>query len=306
MLKNLFWKRLLAGLFDYTALCALFQGVLSYFLDDSIALAALCALPFFFLVNALLLSVWKTTLGHALFGLQLTDPKGEKLSFLAACKSYFVKGSKPSLSSAWKTFFGKDQNFLWRNKPLKWPIRAIAAILIFFSISSLPVTGGMMEIRTALMQHVLMTGWVQYNSSEGRFSIHFPSKPKLSATEVPIEDTNQSLRINEFVSSPSKELSYTISYTDLPSKWTAYGSRLLLKETLKIMLENHPGLHLLNQEFNVYSGYRVLDYKALNGKEQIEGRLILVGNKLYRLTVAHPKDSSCEEQIQQFMSSLKI
>ena len=72
------------------------------------------------------------------------------------------------------------------------------------------------------------------------------------------------------------------------------------------MVKHTEGAQLIDKEFTMHGNHRVLDYRMIQGKEEMHGRLIIVGRMLYKLTVTYPETKAEDSQIAPFLDSFEV
>lgn len=159
------------------------------------------------------------------------------------------------------------------------------------------------EVAVQYEQQVAGAGWVQYIHDEGKFSVNFPKKPELDVKtyEVPNGDP---INMNEYKA--EKEAGFSVSYLELPKKWRLFSSNTLLKGAIKVVQEHMPGTELVEKTIVKHKNYPAMDFKMKEGENLIEGRLILVGNTLYRLMVVYYPDTPRDLQHETFLNSFEL
>ncbi len=283
-----FLRRFLARVFDYG---------LFYFITVFISLI----LPFemeskFFLLWALfipvvwapiemvLLYTWQTTVGKKLFGLVL-----------------------PHLS--WKENFKRAFFFKKTQKPESRPIgikRYFIALMLACSAGSALFLGDhISEAAVKYEQSMTAHGWVQYVSDAGHFQVQFPKKPVEQDVKHFESLNGDPLQINE-CKAPHKEAEFSVSYLDLPKKWKLFSAPTLLKGAMKVVHEHLNGAELIEKKLVKHKNYPAMDFKMKKEEKEIEGRLILVGNTLYKLWVVYAPDTPREQQHEIFVGSFTI
>lgn len=148
--------------------------------------------------------------------------------------------------------------------------------------------------------------WVQFSPADKRFSIEFPKSPKEASRQIEIPSANQSLDYREMRAEES-EVSYAVSYIDFPRKWRLVGANTLLKKSLAILVEHEAeGMKLVSQQVSTHNGLPALDYVVKHGEREIQGKLILSGTTLYRLTATYLPAKASLVQHAQFVSSFNL
>jgi hypothetical protein len=99
---------------------------------------------------------------------------------------------------------------------------------------------------------------------------------------------------------------YSISYLELPRKWKIAGASRLLQGALDLIIEHIPGAKLLYKNMTKHKSFKALDFHFSQGEEDVQGRLILVGMTLYRLTVVYPPSLAHQLQKTEFLDSFEV
>jgi hypothetical protein len=279
-------KRVLARLFDYGFfyLCSILLSLmLPIELDEKFYLLFALAVPFCWIPFEIsCLRYAGTTPGKKLFGL-----------------------SFPKLS--WRKSLQQTLLLKGRERPIAQTIplsRYILALLITCGAAS-ALFKGQTILKVAIHYEEQVTGnhWVQYVSDDGRFSVQFPKRPKVESTTYDAP-SGESVNMNEYKA--EKEASFSVSYLDLPKKWRLFSSPTLLKGAMNVVLEHTPGAQLIEKKLVKHKNYPALDFRMKEGENEVEGRLILVGNTLYRLMVVYYPDTPREEQHAMFVQSFEL
>jgi uncharacterized RDD family membrane protein YckC len=287
--------RALARFCDYS-LCFLALGAITLFLPYFY-----CPLFYYYLaaatpvlwapLDALLISRWGRTPGLALFGLSVADAKGSHLSYVSALRrALFLPGRSSAI----------------RQKSLSWK-RKFGALLAASAFVSAAIYGNILALwSVGLEKGFSQSGWVQYASREAGFHIAFPSDPETASRELVIPDSGKVLSYMEITSNEGRKVHYSVSHLELPRKWRLAGNTTLLKGVLDLLVKHAEGSQLLEKEFKMHAGHRVLDYRMKAGDEEVRGRLIIVGGTLYKLTITYPAALAKEIQENPFLDSFEI
>lgn len=162
------------------------------------------------------------------------------------------------------------------------------------------------DVQQELTKIEKIDNWVQFSPADKRFSIEFPKSPKEGSKLIEIPSANQSLDYKEMRADES-QVSYAVSYIDFPRKWRLVGSNTLLKKSLAILVEHEAeGQKLVSQQITTHNGLPALDYVVSHGKQEIQGRLILSGTTLYRLTATYLPANASLVQHAQFVSTFNL
>lgn len=152
-------------------------------------------------------------------------------------------------------------------------------------------------------QQVAGSGWVEYLSENGKFSVHFPKKPEIVEKQVEVPNGDP-INLSEFKA--VKDAAFSVSYLDLPKKWRLFSSNTLLKGAMNVVHEHMQGTELTDKKIVKHKSYPAMDFKMKDGENHIEGRLILVGNTLYRLMVVYYPDTPRDLQHEIFVNSFDL
>jgi hypothetical protein len=279
-------KRFLARFFDYGLFyfCSIFASQMTPLdVDEKFYFTFGLALPFVWApIEAFLIKKWGTTPGKKLFG--MTIPA---ITWKESFKRAF--------------FLGKRERVIFRPITL-W--RYVVALMIACSAgSSLFYGKDLFEAPIHYEQKMTDHGWVQYTAEDGRFSVNFPKKPQNLSTTVEVPNEGP-INLSEF--KVEKDASFSVSYLDLPKKWKIFSSNTLLKGAMKVIHEHMPGTELLDKTIVKHKNYPAMDFKMKEGENEIEGRIILVGNTLYRLMVTYYPDTPRSQQHHTFVESFDL
>lgn len=240
-------------------------------------------------VEAILLSSWGTTPGKLLFGVVVRDESGNKLSFLQSLQRAFFFGKRPGSIQYKKKIHG------WRY--------LIALVVTISCASSLFLGKGLTDV--AVQFEKRMVGeWIQYASDDGRFTVNFPKQPKVEAHSYEVPDSQQSLEMSELKA--KSDAVFSVSYVELPKKWRIFSAGTLLKAAMEVVRAHTPDAELLDTNRIKHKDYPAMDFRMKEGENEIEGRLILVGSTLYKLTVTYPPKASHEMQHETFLNSFEL
>ena len=287
------WFRSLARFCDY-CLFYLVAGAITlslpYFYPPFFYYFLAIATPLLWIpLEAFLISKWGTTPGKALFGLSVQSAEGFKLSYSKALK--------------WSAFLPGRSGSVHQRKT------SVKRKLCGFVISSLfilsAIYGNALALWSVGLEKGNLSGWVQYSSEEAGFKVAFPKDPEYASKELVIPDSGKILNYEEITSQEGKKVSYSVSHLKLPGKWTWAGKTTLLKGVLDLIVKHEEGAQLLDKQFKTHGNLRVLDYRMLHGKEEMQGRLIIIGRMLYKLTVSYPVAKADESQIDPFLDSFE-
>jgi hypothetical protein len=292
-----FYTRL-AKLTDYClfyCLLAFTISCLPYFLSLYFYLGLILTIPVLWVpIEALLVSRYATTPGLALFRAKVHTEIGGHLTYGEAFRRAL------SIKKRSGVVFQKGMSF--KRKLIAF---IISAATIFAAIFGKPLTYYTMGLDTKIRNS---EGWVQYYSMTRGFTVNFPDQPQEEVKQLEIPDSGKVLDYQEVSIQPKKDVLYSVSYMELPSKWRWAGSNTLLKGALDLYVKYNPIVsEVLNREIFLYQNHRALDFHLKQGDNEVQGRFVLVDNTLYKLTVVYP--SSLREDVkegQPFLDSFDL
>lgn len=290
------WFRLLARVCDY---CLFFLAssavtfLLPFFYGPFFYYYLALAIPLLWApLEALLINKWGTTPGKALLGLSVRDALGFKLPYFLSLKRALFLPSRPGTLLQKKTS--------WARKLCA--IVTSAAFLVSGMYSNALTMWGM-----GLNRGISPEEWVHYTSAYAGFKVSFPTDPQEASKELVIPGSGKVLNYEELTSVEGNKVHYSVSYMELPRRWRLAGDAALLKGVLDVMVKHTEGSELVEKGFNKFDGYRVLDFRMKEGTDQEEkGRLLIVGQTLFKLSIAYPPSYSEKMQESPFLNSFEV
>ncbi len=291
-------KTTLIRLIDYS-IFYLFITISSLFLPISLndyfyGISALAVPVLWAPLEALFLRVWGTTLGNALFDRAIRNEEGGKLTFWQGLKRAF--------------FFGKYKAGPVIHQEFSWGHRILILGISLFSIFSVVSETGAKKMVFNFEKNV-HGDWNRFYSAEGKFSVAFPTDPLLETNQLEIESANRTIDYNEYKSihKENEDISYAVSFIDLPKKWRFFSANTILKGAMSVIMDNEVESKLIEKNFSSYHGIPALDYHLKNNYDQeTQVRLVLVGSRLYKLTVTYPTSMAAELHPSEFLESFHL
>lgn len=286
--------RALARFCDYCLFYLALSAVtlfLPFFYGPFFYYALALAVPLLWVpIEAFLISRWATTPGKALFGLSVRGAIGFDLPYAAAIKwSCFLPGSSGTV---------RQQSISWKRK-----LSGFAASSLFIMAA---IFGNVLAMwSVGLGQGVSSDGWVQYASSDSKFQVSFPSDPEHESKQLVIPKTGKVLDYQE-ISTEKRKVVYSVSHMELPSKWRLAANTTLLKGVLDAIVKYSDDNKLIQKEFTYHQNKRALNFKMKQGDEEVRGRLIIVGKRLYKVTIAYPQSRADEMQENPFIDTFVV
>ncbi len=293
--------RLLAKALDYT----LFYTFL-YILDFPLLVNCLLflTLPILFApIEAVFLSLFKTTIGKWLCGLSLSKRISIKKALTSSLKKgiltlplffpplniffsrFYLKETAPHFEKRWQVAPDVSLIKRKRNKHLRnIAILACSAFMLhaFSPISYSSFTKKAFDIES----------WVEVKDDHLKFSVFFPEEPKISGKKLEVKEHNTTLDVKEY--HHKSHVNYSLQSTKVPSTWTLLGSKYLLNALGK-QIETHQG-KFIESKIGKHGKHPALHYLVQNHDGgQTKGVLILIKKTVYRLEVSAKKNLSKEE-----------
>jgi uncharacterized RDD family membrane protein YckC len=289
------WFRVLARICDYCLFfltASVITLVLPFFYGPFFYYYLAIAIPLLWApLEALLISKWGTTPGKALLGLSVRDAVGFKLPYSLSLKRALFLPSRPG------TLLQKKTSWL----------RKLCAIVTCASFLLFGIYGNVLTFWTmGLNQAISPEDWVQYTSDYAGFKVSFPTNPEESSKELVIPDSGKILSYEELTSAENDKVHYSVTHMEIPRRWRLAGDATLLKGVLDVMVKHTDGAELIEKDFNKFGGYRVLDFRMKQGAEEVKGRLLVVGQTLYKLSIIYPPSHAEKMQASPFLDSFEV
>jgi len=310
--NSLLIRRIAARLIDYLLI---YMGSSLFFTWPPLALIAL---PLLFIPFEIIFTkLFATTPGKACFGLRVTTPSGEKLSWAQSAMRGLLKNDLLPVGIIRALILLIRKKDFLATTPFEQTVTQVKkgrrSFLIGAAALTLSIGGAtyMSPIGTAIQEQGafihnvgLDSSWKSVDIDE--FTIKFPKKPEETATEIPISG-EEPLEIREHKVESREDIVYSVSYTNLPKSALKWKDGLILKGVSKIIAK-HLNLSLLEKQLNYSLPHPALDFVMQKGSRLIKGRLILIDGKLYKVEVSYPQDQEEKalETAQAFINSFKI
>ena len=128
--------------------------------------------------------------------------------------------------------------------------------------------------------------WEAFTPEDQRFSVKFPAEPVKSKKGMNIANTH--IEFQEY-SAEVKDSLYAVSYLDFPGKWRFLGTNKLLTKIFEVLVQQEQNMErVFKQELSKHNGYSALNYHYKESGKEVRGKLIIVGNTLYRISITAP------------------
>lgn len=313
-------SRIVAKLLDYSWLLALllfFIGKDNFsFFSISIAIIALPVL--FIPIEAILIKLFKTTLGKIVFGISydkhptLSDAfsiafkKGMLILplFLPPFNVFFTwiyyKELKTFQISRFDEMNGCKIVSLKQSKLKTICLVLLVATLSFFTFLPDMAFTQVNKVTPYTQSFVIKcrgiglfkpSDWIEVKSDKQSFIAMFPEKPKFEMTNFDVPKSDQTLTYMEHQGG-TDTTTHTIGSLELPKTWTKWGASNVLKGAIKFLAEDAT---ITSKEKSSHENYPALTYKLQKGDHIIIGKLVLVDSTLYKLEVDYDHMPTDEE-----------
>jgi hypothetical protein len=153
---------------------------------------------------------------------------------------------------------------------------------------------------TAILRSLPELRWKKLTSTEGRFSVLMPGKPKAESQSPVINGGKMEAHSFSVFSRTGAE--FTISYVDAPVLATAVAGERMLDAQRETLTQGDES-RLLSAEKLTVSGYSGRQYKAIvEDGSQVDEKVYLVNRRLYILFVVHDRGKD-EDDVKKFFDS---
>lgn len=245
-------------------------------------------IPIFFVpIEALLLSTWGTTVGKYFFKMRVEED-GKKLSFGQAFKRALFLGNRPG------TLVQLEMN----SKKKAFSVLALIVLMCASAVGTM-FKDFTFNFETVERNHA----WVHHYAEEAGFEVDFPHEPELDSKKV--QHSRGSIQYKEY-SAEKNNVFYSVSYMDFPSKWKWFGTKTLLKKAVDLIVDNTKDAKLQNKKLSSHKGHNAIDFSYMQGEMEVKGKLVLQGNRLFKLTVAYPATLTPQLSEDQFLQSFDL
>lgn len=300
-----------------------------FMVPDLIYLISALSLPLFFIpLETLYLKFFGTTPGKALLGIHIRKANGEKLSLKEAFKRSFKVAfcglgfGIPFVNIICIYFYFKNlrkkedrEVYVSLKRSTRTWISLALFILIALPAGVPSIQDRFFDPSTPLFSDMLRQGefhlaenlrWKKFTAPQGDFTINFPKQPKEESRKLPIPNSKNTLPYTEFQCTHSASgTNYSISYTVLPSKWLKYSSSLVLKGSLRFINKHVEKSRIIDKRVHKFKSLPALDYVLFNGEVEQRGKLILLGDRLYKIEVTYNPSQkiALEKTLNAFLNS---
>ncbi|MGQ4649084.1 hypothetical protein [Lyngbya aestuarii] len=149
--------------------------------------------------------------------------------------------------------------------------------------------------------------WQEFSDTQGGFTVMMPEKPTQKTQSQ--KDGPTSIDIHTFTVSPqSNAITYSVSYSDVPSGIEQFPPQLVL-DSIGLGLARDQNIRLLGEQDISLGNYPGKEFKLeISQKVILRHRAYLVDKRLYQLTAEAPVETEemLSEDIERFMNSFEL
>jgi len=242
-------------------------------------------------LESLFISKYKTTPGKGVFGIRIENHLGGKLSFGVSLKRALFWGVRPGII---------------RQKKIRFQRWAVGMGMLLTLLGGAYFEKEIAVLTTGFEKYKAVDGWIEYASSDGKFRVILPEDPECEEKILPVPSQKKNLNYSELKSYQTKKVYYSVTYIELPKRWKMAGASRLLQGALDLIVDHTPNAQILTKTMTKHRNFRALDFHLSQGEDEVQGRLILVGTTLFRLSVVYPPSVAHQLQHQEFLDSFEV
>lgn len=236
--------------------------------------------------QAFCISKWGTSIGGWTFGIRIHKADGSLLTFKEALK--------------WALFLGKQKITII---PMRWKRKILALSLSVLCLGGAFFNESFVSKYSSWKQAENSENWRPF-ASDGKFKVNFPVDPEHFSKEVDVLE--KKLVYHEYKSRLGDDLSYVVSYLEIPRKWTLARSSTLLDGALDVILKQEEGAELVSKDMSRHKKFPAMDFLYKKGDDIVEGKLVLCRNVIFKISLSKPFAKSEELSPQPFFDSLYL
>jgi hypothetical protein len=147
--------------------------------------------------------------------------------------------------------------------------------------------------------------WREFIGPDGDFSVQMPAEPQEQVDEY---DTDSGKITVHMFGTSVGDMDYITAYSDYPEELVAAkGAQGILDDARDGAVTNTKG-ELVSDEAIEMNGNpgRMLQVGSPDGKGLAQAKLFLVGNRLFQVFVAGPKENAESEDVQFYLNSFTL
>ena len=188
------------------------------------------------------------------------------------------------------------KNYLFKKWMLLFILSFIGLGGVFFYVDIYREKTLNVDLHGVVDDEKALEGWSAFSPKSNSFSVYFPDSPKENSRELSIPGSRNTLLYQEFYLKTDDDYHFSVSHATLPAQWLKFGSNLVLKGSLKVILKELGHVSLVGKSSNTFKTYPSLDYEHYFQDRETSGTLILVKDTLYKVEVTYPLSQRLEAQ----------
>lgn len=149
---------------------------------------------------------------------------------------------------------------------------------------------------------IVPTGWVNFNSTAGRFTVLMPRIPTDKTQTTPSQHGPYTSHM--FVEKGDKSI-FLIGWVDYDPSFNFHPGREL-DENRDNFLKGLPGTTLVSSKNVTLDGYQALEFTAQSSTTVFRSRVYIVGKRPYQLVTGTPVGVDDSVNVQRFFNSFKV
>lgn len=298
---------------------ALFAGSLHIIFEISevSTFTQMCLLPLlpilFAPIEGLLLKVFQTTLGKAVFGLSYDRPFDLKSAMILSLKHsililplflpplnvffafFYIKELSQFTTNRWDDLAKEKLGVSRSGRILRSCVISFTLLLSCFTfapkfsltqLSNITGIDYFIEGVNASYKSGNLANWKKVDEKELGASAYFPSAPEFSIKKYPVPKSKDHLDLKHYKYADAAH-NYSLTYTTLPHSWTKWGSSLVLGVGINHVVDKKTIVH--KKKCKHYN-FPALEYKTEKNGKTTTGLLVLVNSTMYKVEFEQNSD----------------
>lgn len=145
--------------------------------------------------------------------------------------------------------------------------------------------------------------WKSFTSTQGNFSIVFPTEPQEIDQKIDIPKTELSIQYQTYLSEPHDNVVYVVSVWTYPPEIDMSRPEVNLQDGFGGMLSALPGSEVISMEMKDFQGFKGLEFLVKSEDIYFQGMLILANNTLYQVFAVYKESEKELVDYQKFIGS---
>ena len=148
--------------------------------------------------------------------------------------------------------------------------------------------------------------WKQFDSTEGKCSMHFPMQPEHVSEKMKAADGAYELKYDAYISSADKKTVFMLLVAQYPNFVNESYAHMSLEGFLNGILSHNPANQLIFADLVLFEGHEALDFFIRTGNVYFKGRAMMVKNSLYLMAMECEMQTYNETNYNYFINSFKL